>query len=723
MRNGMRPGGSTRLAMNCLALVAGALYGGMGMAQSNKFVRLADLSGTCGSYSAGLSAATEPLMFDGTGDLVGTATMGGLGSGGIFSLSPSGSLNIMDQFPYELRSILWTQGSDGNFYGVTPGTALPLNSGVIIRMTPSGSITPLYSFSSTDNNGLNIDGSDPNIITAASDGNLYGVTDRGGPNGYGTVFKLSLNGAFSVLSSRLATDGDGATALFQGTDGNFYGTAQSGGTTGYGTVFKFTPQGSYSVLHTFSAPDGSGQNLDGAFPSALTSGPDGTLYGTTVLGDAYGNGNIFTVAPDETFSAIHTFSAEDNTGTNADGGSPRALIHGPDGNFYGAASGGGLTGTGTIFKVTSAGAYSVLHYFSALALNTHYNIDGAGPETLTIGGDGFLYGGTAGGGCSARGALFRINLMTEYRADDFDATGTSDLIQFNASTHQLALNLMNGSDVTGTYATTVTAGYYPAAVGDFNGDGAVDILWTSTNHDLYTWFGKVGTTGFTAAYGGTYPAGWTIFGAGDINGDGKADILWINKSTHQIAYWLMNGATRIGSYVASYASGYYPVATGDFDGNGLVDIVWSSAKNDLYIWFGNAKKSTGFIPKFVTTFPAGWSITGRGDIDGDGRDDLVWAQRSGTQWGYWLMNGATIKLVKTLSTSSGRNIAAVGDYNGDGLADIVWNNGTSLELSSNSNSFDINGGLQIGFSPSTLNGFDVSIPVFNSGVIPSALTH
>lgn len=701
-------------------MVAGVLISGIGIAQPTQFVQLADLPGSCDTFNGGLVSSWGPLMFDSEGNLVGTALRGGQGSGGIFSLSSSGAFNVLDQFPYESASILWTQGPDGNFYGVHPEKALPPSSGSVIRMTPSGSITPLYTFSGTDNNGLNVDGADPNIVVVGSDGNLYGVTDRGGPNGYGTVFKLSLNGVLSTLSARLATDGDDSSALFQGADGNFYGVAQLGGANGNGTVFKFTPQGIYSVLHTFNALDDLGHNADGAIPSSLTSEPDGALYGTTKMGGAAGNGEVFTISTDGTFSALHTFSASDSAGTNVDGTAPYALIHGPDGNLYGAASGGGLGGTGVVFKLTSSGAYSELHEFKAL--NTfNYNIDGAGPTTLTFGDDGFLYGGTSGGGCLASGTLFKVNLAG-YRPDDFDATGTSDLLQFNTSTHQLVVNLMNGSAVTGTFTSAITAGYYPAAVGDFNGDGAVDILWTSTNDDLYIWFGKVGTSGFNAKYAGTYPTGWAIFGAGDINGDGKADVLWINQSTNQVAYWLMSGVSRIGSYVASYASDYYPVATGDFDGDGLVDIMWSSAKNDLYIWRGNARKSTGFSPKYVTTFPAGWSIVGRGDIDGDGRDDLVWMQSSGTRWGYWLMNGATIKSIVTKNTALGRTIAAIGDFNDDGLADIVWNNGTGLELWSNISWLD-SGQLDISFSPTTLSGFDATMPVFNSGVAPSALIH
>ncbi len=704
-----------------MALLTGALSSGASLAQPKQFVSLTDMRSTCGSTaSGGLNSPVGPLMFDGAGNLFATAQQGGQGGGGMFSLSPSGALQVLDQLPSSPRSFLWAQGPDGNFYGVTASTASP-SSGAIIRMTPSGAITTLYTFSNTNGSGLNADGSDPNIVIAAADGNLYGVTDRGGANGHGTLFKLSLSGAMTTLSSRLSTDGDLVTVLIQGADGNFYGAAADGGANGAGTVFQFTSAGVTTVLHTFGGLDASQHNTDGAYPSALTRAPDGTLYGTTQMGDVAGNGNVFTIAANGTFSVLHTFAVTDGAGANADGASPRSLIRGPDGNLYGAAAQGGHAGTGTLFKMTSTGTYTSLHQFSALS--SFYNLDGAGPATLIFGGDGFLYGGTYGGGCNGAGKLFKLDPMG-YRPDDFDGSGAADLLQFDGSTHQLQVSLMNGANVTGSYTTAITAGYYPVAVGDFDGDGAVDILWTSANNDLYMWFGKVGASGFRAAYAGSYPAGWKVFGAGDINGDGQADILWINQSTNQIAYWLMNGSTRIGSLIAPYTSGYYPVSTGDFDGDGLVDIAWTSAKNDLYIWFGNARGHTGFISRYVTTYPAGWSIVGRGDIDGDGRDDLVWMYNSGTKWGYWLMNGANIKLTVTKSTTIGNTIAAVGDFDGDGLADIIWNigNGATLEYWKNSSALDVNGSLHTSFSPATLNGFNAAMPVFNSGV-SSAITH
>ena len=49
------------------------------------------------------------------------------------------------------------------------------------------------------------------------------------------------------------TNGTFPTCLIVGNDGNLYGTAAGGGTNGYGTAFKLTTEGTFTLLHTFCA--------------------------------------------------------------------------------------------------------------------------------------------------------------------------------------------------------------------------------------------------------------------------------------------------------------------------------------------------------------------------------------------------------------------------------------------------------------------------------------
>ena len=95
-------------------------------------------------------------------------------------------------------------------------------------------------------------------------------------------------------------------------------------------------------------------------------------------------------------------------------------------------------------------------------------------------------------------------------AVDVDGDGRSDLLFHNATTRQFSYRIMNGLSVTRSYLVGgVGPGYTVATVGDFNGDGFGDVVWTHPNNrDLYMWRGN--GSSFTSARFGTYPAGWGV---------------------------------------------------------------------------------------------------------------------------------------------------------------------------------------------------------------------
>jgi uncharacterized repeat protein (TIGR03803 family) len=67
-----------------------------------------------------------------------------------------------------------------------------------------------------------------------------------------------------------------STGLVQGSDGGFYGTTSRGGTSNYGTVFRISTNGALTSLHAFAGGN------DGANPYAgLVQGSDGYFYGRT----------------------------------------------------------------------------------------------------------------------------------------------------------------------------------------------------------------------------------------------------------------------------------------------------------------------------------------------------------------------------------------------------------------------------------------------------------
>jgi uncharacterized repeat protein (TIGR03803 family) len=166
------------------------------------------------------------IIFDNSGDIFGTTSSGGAnGDGTIFEL-PHGSSTIMT-----LASFNGTNGSDsqapllldasGNLYGTcTKGGAF--NDGTVFELPSGGSaITTLVSFDGA--NGSNPYGG----LIFDGHGNLYGTTEGGGINGWGTVFELSPELMNDVIN---ATSGTNQIAIRQDPDGHNVDWTVNGGT-------------------------------------------------------------------------------------------------------------------------------------------------------------------------------------------------------------------------------------------------------------------------------------------------------------------------------------------------------------------------------------------------------------------------------------------------------------------------------------------------------------
>jgi uncharacterized repeat protein (TIGR03803 family) len=361
------------------------------------------------------------------GNLYGTAENGGERTtyGIIFEISDTGAFTPLYRF-CSLSNCLdgrnpfggLVLGDDGNFYGTTTYGGAYSTSGTIFKLTPAGKLTTLHSFCAhTDVGGFCTDGAFPDAAPVqANNGYFYGTTSEGGgPNGnYGVVYKISSSGSFATVyrfcSLTGCTDGaDPVAGLILGTDGNLYGTASSGGAYGGGTVYKITPEGAMTILYNFCAHRSNGECPDGAQPrTTLVQASNGNFYGTTGIGGAIttcgfdnsGCGTIFEITSAGAFSTVYNFCSE--AGCD-DGSYPNALVLGTDGNFYGTAGVGGIGNRGTVFQFTPAGALTVYYSFCTTTGCT----DGAGPVAgLVQSTNGAFYGTTYEGGTNNIGTVF-----------------------------------------------------------------------------------------------------------------------------------------------------------------------------------------------------------------------------------------------------------------------------------------------------------------------------
>jgi uncharacterized repeat protein (TIGR03803 family) len=286
------------------------------------------------------------------------------------------------------------EGTNGNLYGTTRNGGAD-GFGAVFEIHKDGSsINTLHVFTGGTDGGFPVAG-----VIQAADGNFYGTTGTGGANGFGVVYQLAESGSMRVLHSFTGTDGaNPVAALVAGTDGFFYGTTPNSTNGESGTVFSVNTTGTFNVLHTFTG------GADGGAPTApLFLDQSGSFYGTTSTSTSgTGPGTIFRISSGGSLVTVNTLPLSGTVpvlGETPLGG----LVSGTDGNFYGTTSAGGANGFGTIYRLTASGTMSVVYAF------TGGNDGGAPVSGLTSGTDGLLYGTTPLYGANGVGTIFSVS--------------------------------------------------------------------------------------------------------------------------------------------------------------------------------------------------------------------------------------------------------------------------------------------------------------------------
>jgi uncharacterized repeat protein (TIGR03803 family) len=179
-----------------------------------------------------------PLIQGIDGDLYGVANGGGSSQeeyGGIFRITTSGTLRYSLSFPGNL-GIEFPNGpliqlSDGYFYGTAQSTN-PQEGGSVFKMSPAGDISIIYTFPwNTQQSWGPTTG-----LTVGSDGLLYGVTGLGGQYGYGTLYRITTSGEYTLLYS-FPSYAPAVSPLVQHTNGKFYGVSVYGGAYNFGMIY------------------------------------------------------------------------------------------------------------------------------------------------------------------------------------------------------------------------------------------------------------------------------------------------------------------------------------------------------------------------------------------------------------------------------------------------------------------------------------------------------
>jgi hypothetical protein len=220
---------------------------------------------------------------------------------------------------------------------------------------------------------------------------------------------------------------------------------------------------------------------------------------------------------------------------------------------------------------------------------------------------------------------------------DFNGDGHVDLATANAGSDTVSILLGRGD---GTFHTTpdITIGEWPQSVtvGDFNGDGHVDLAaanggnsYPDGTSDSVSIILGVGDGTFRSAQKfrvGDFPSSVTV---ADFNGDGRLDLVTANGGSDAVSILLGRGN---GTFRAAqdFGVGNYPysVTVGDFNGDGRVDLATADAGSDtVSVLLGRGDGT--FREAF--DFRAGhgaFSVT-VDDFNADGRSDLAVANDIG----------------------------------------------------------------------------------------------
>jgi len=314
--------------------------------------------------------------------------------GGIYRRTRAGGFNLIYTFEpekgiYPLGLIV---GWDGELYGTTANGG-DEGLGTAFRITRDGKLTVLHSFTTAEG------GSPSAGLTAAADGNFYGVTGgvyaRDATSGalsatnYGAVYQLSPKGSFRLMHEFQGHDGaQPATALVQATDGNLYGTTSElkavvsphSQNLSWGTVYRMSTKGLFTTVYKFTGMADAG-NPRGRLLESI----DGTIYGTTSFAGEWTHpgldATLYRVRKDGTYAKLATFALGSKVGEVPLGGVTPGWF-----GVYGVTQQGGARGAGTLYRYSWLGTVEVLHAFEA---------DNCGaPVIPLVRGTSALYGAT-----------------------------------------------------------------------------------------------------------------------------------------------------------------------------------------------------------------------------------------------------------------------------------------------------------------------------------------
>ena len=313
----------------------------------------------------------------------------------------------------------------------------------------------------------------------------------------------------------------------------------------------------------------------------------------------------------------------------------------------------------------------------------------SGSINVTLGnGDGTFQAVISNSGVVAGVSSDSLNLFDLNGDGNLDAvvsgSGGTITVSFGDGKGQFTLG--------GTYVGDTTgAGNVGTAVGDFDGDGILDIAgFGSASNEVRIYKGN---NSGTFALQNLFTTSQIAAGSGaqikaaDLNGDGKSDLVFGAGNSLSLISLLSKGSgsfQEITKINIGIQSTIHSVA--DYNNDGYDDVlVGSNGLGGLKVFLGtgnaNAPLDAG---TFYNSFSSGTNtIAVSADADGDGITDIIASSNSLSQIAFLKGkgDGTFSQSGPLLSTGPSLRRTVVGDFNGDGAPDIfALNNSAGQEL-------------------------------------------
>ncbi len=284
---------------------------------------------------------------------------------------------------------------------------------------------------------------------------------------------------------------------------------------------------------------------------------------------------------------------------------------------------------------------------------------------------------------------------------DFNNDGKLDVVSLNSggAEYEIDVALGNGDGTFGTLANPVVQNIFPIygqtpyamAVGDFNGDGNLDLavwaIYAANNYsEILIFLGNGNGTltysnSYTAPGSSDYNQGPNSLFVADFNGDGKLDLAGLTPNNGVFIFMGKgDGTFQTAVGYSTVDPGYpskinaYGMAVGDLNGDGKMDLAIAQSSGMVVLLnngpgtFGTAKYYDSGIAPFISQM--GIAI---GDVSGDKKNDIVITDYYGNVLlytnqgsGTFAVKGVVVKLAASLPW-----LVAIADINGDKKMDIV----------------------------------------------------